>query len=98
MGYKGTTFFSNEIYRELLKPVHKRAIDGAHNRGIFAELHSCGNIMTRVDDLVDLGLDALNPLEIKAGMKPLELKEKYGDKLAFHGEIIEEVKRVGSYK
>lgn len=87
MGYKGSTFFSNELYRELLKPVHKRAIDWAHNRGIFAELHSCGDIMTRIDDLVDLELDALNPLEVKAGMKPLELKENYGDKLAFHGGI-----------
>lgn len=87
MGYKGSTFFSNEMYRELLKPVHKRAVDWAHNRGIFAELHSCGDIMTRIDDLMDIGLDALNPLEIKAGMKPLELKRKYGDKLAFHGGI-----------
>ena len=87
MGYKGSTFFSNDLYRELLKPVHKRAIDWAHNRGIFAELHSCGDIMTRIDDLVDLGLDALNPLEVKAGMKPLELKQKYGDNLTFHGGI-----------
>ncbi len=87
MGYKGSTFFSNDLYRELLKPVHKRAIDWAHNHGIFAELHSCGDIMTRIDDLVDLDLDALNPLEVKAGMKPIELKEKYGDKLAFHGGI-----------
>lgn len=85
MGYKGRTFFSNDLYRELLKPVHKRAVDWAHNRGIFAELHSCGNIMTRIDDLVDLELDALNPLEVKAGMEPFVLKEKYGDKLAFHG-------------
>lgn len=87
MGYKGTTFFSNELYRELLKPVHKRAIDWAHDRGIFAELHSCGNIMTRIDDLIDLNLDALNPLEVKAGMDPIKLKQKYGDKLTFHGGI-----------
>ena len=87
MGYKGTTFFSNELYRELLKPVHKRAVDWAHNRGIYAHLHSCGNIMTRIDDLMDIGLDALNPLEVKAGMEPLTLKEKYGDKLTLHGGI-----------
>jgi len=87
MGYKGTTFFSNETYRELLKPVHKRAIDWAHERGIYAHLHSCGNIMTRIDDLIDIGLDALTPLEVKAGMEPLTLKEKYGDKLVLHGGI-----------
>jgi len=87
MGYKGTTFFSNDLYRELLKPVQKRAIDWAHERGMFAHLHSCGNIMTRIDDLVEIGLDALNPLEVKAGMEPLTLKETYGDKLTLHGGI-----------
>jgi len=87
MGYKGTTFFSNDVYRELLKPVQKRAIDWAHEHGMFAHLHSCGNIMTRIDDLIEIGLDALNPLEVKAGMEPLTLKAKYGDKLALHGGI-----------
>ena len=105
MGYKGTTFFSNKMYRELLKPVHKRAVDWAHEKGIYARLHSCGNIMTRIDDLMDVGIDALNPLEVKAGMEPLTLKEKYGEKLTLHGginavlwdnkdEIIAEIDRV----
>ncbi|MBQ0010253.1 MAG: hypothetical protein KBS76_04020 [Ruminococcus sp.] len=87
MGYKGTMFFSNDMYREILKPYHQRAIDWAHERGAYAHMHSCGNIMDRVDDLVGMGLDALNPLEVKAGMKPLALKEKYGDKLVLHGGI-----------
>jgi len=67
--------------------VQKRAIDWAHEHGMFAHLHSCGNIMTRIDDLVEIGLDALNPLEVKAGMEPLTLKERYGDRLALHGGI-----------
>ena len=87
MGYKGTTFFSNDMYRELLKPVHKRAVDWAHEKGIYAHLHSCGDVMTRVDDLVDIGIDALNPLEVKAGMEPVTLKRKYGDRLTLHGGI-----------
>ncbi|MBQ8953875.1 MAG: hypothetical protein IJ048_07135 [Clostridia bacterium] len=87
MGYKGTTFFSNDMYRELLKPVHKRAVDWAHNKGVYAHLHSCGNVMTRIDDLVDIGIDCLNPLEVKAGMQPLLLKEKYGDRLVLHGGV-----------
>ena len=105
MGYKGTTFFSNELYREMLKPYHKRAVDWAHERGIVARLHSCGNIMTRIDDLVDIGLDGLNPLEVKAGMDPVFLKKEYGDRLLLHGgvnavlwdkrdEIVEEIDRV----
>jgi uroporphyrinogen decarboxylase len=85
MGYKNRTFFSNDLYAELLQPVHKRAIDWAHNHGIKAHLHSCGDVMTRVPQLVEIGLDALNPIEIKAGMDLKALKGDYGDKLVFHG-------------
>ncbi|MCL2478056.1 MAG: hypothetical protein FWF22_01040 [Treponema sp.] len=85
MGYKNRTFFSEDLYVELLKPVHKRAIDWAHNHGIKAHLHSCGNVMNFVPHLVEIGLDALNPIEIKAGMDLKGLKAKYGDKLVFHG-------------
>jgi uroporphyrinogen decarboxylase len=85
MGYKGATFFSNEIYTELLQQFHKKAIDWAHNHGIKAHLHSCGNIMRRVPQLVEIGLDCLNPIEIKAGMDIKALKRDFGDKLVFHG-------------
>jgi uroporphyrinogen decarboxylase len=87
MGYKNRTFFSTELYTELLKPAHKRAIDWAHNHGIKAHLHSCGNIMTIVPHLVEIGLDALNPIEIKAGMDVKALKRNYGDKLVLHGGV-----------
>ncbi len=87
MGYKGTTFFSPEMYRKILKPVHKRAVDWAHDRGIYAHLHSCGDVMSLVDDLVDIGIDCLNPLEIKAGMDPIALKKRYGDRLVLHGGV-----------
>ena len=87
MGYKGTTFFSPSLYRELLKPYHRSAVEWAHEKGIYARLHSCGNIMSLVPDLVEIGLDALNPLEVKAGMDALALKKRYGDKLVFHGGV-----------
>ena len=85
MGYKNRTFFSEELYVELLKPAQKRAIDWAHDRGIKAHLHSCGNIMSFIPHLVDIGLDALNPIEIKAGMDIKALKNNYGDKLVLVG-------------
>lgn len=87
MGYKNTTFFSPDLYRELLKPYHKKAVDWAHERGLVTELHSCGYIEPLIPDLIDIGVEMLNPLEIKAGMNPEFLKSTYGDKLAFHGGI-----------
>jgi uroporphyrinogen decarboxylase len=87
MGYRNGTFFSLPMYRELLKPVQQRAIDWAHAKGIVAHLHSCGNVNEFVPDLVAMGLDALNPLEVKAGMDPVSLKRTYGDRLTLHGGI-----------
>lgn len=87
MGYRGTQFFSVKTYRELLKPAQKRAIEWAHQKGIVAHLHSCGNIMRFVPELVEIGLDGLNPLEVKAGNDALALKRDYGDRLLLHGGI-----------
>jgi uroporphyrinogen decarboxylase len=87
MGYRNGTFFSLQMYRDILKPVQKRAIEWAHEKGIVAHLHSCGNINAFMPELLDIGLDALNPLEVKAGMDPAHLKKAFGDRLVLHGGI-----------
>ena len=87
MGYKGTQFFSLGMYRDLLKPVHARAIEWAHSHGMKAGLHSCGNVSGFIPDLLEIGLDSLNPIEVKAGMDPVDLKKRYGDRLVFRGGI-----------
>ncbi len=85
MGYKQNQFFSVRTYRELLKPAHRRAVEWAHAKGIRAHLHSCGDIRPFVPELVEIGVDALNPLEVKAGVDTLELKRTWGDRLVLHG-------------
>ena len=85
MGYKQNQFFSLRTYRQLLKPIHQRAVDWAHAKGIKAYLHSCGDIRPFIPDLAEMGLDALNPLEVKAGIDPLAVKKDYGDRLLLHG-------------
>jgi len=87
MGYKGTQFFSIKVYRDLVKPVQRRAIEWAHSKGVKARLHSCGDINKFIPEFVEIGLDALNPLEVKAGVDPVGLKREYGDKLVLHGGI-----------
>jgi uroporphyrinogen decarboxylase len=105
MGYKNSLFFSVDLYCEMLKPLHKKVVDWAHSRGVKVRLHSCGDVTPLVPHFYEIGLDGLNPLEVKAGMNPVELKEKYGDKMLFHGgvnavlwtdrdAITEEIKRV----
>jgi uroporphyrinogen decarboxylase len=87
MGYKENQFFSLRTYRKLLKPVHKRAVDWAHARGVKVRLHSCGDVRPFVPELIEIGIDGLNPLEVKAGMDPILLKQTYGDDMLFHGGI-----------
>lgn len=87
MGYKGTTFFSPDMYRKLLKPYHVKAVNWAHDHGIVAQLHSCGDVRTLMPDIMETGVDGLNPLEVKAGMDPIAIKKQYGDRLLLRGGI-----------
>lgn len=87
MGYKGTTFFSPNMYRNLLQPYHTRAVKWAHDKGIVAQLHSCGDVHTLLPDIVATDVDALNPLEVKAGMDAIQIKKDWGDKLTLRGGI-----------
>ncbi|MCL2665938.1 MAG: hypothetical protein FWE82_10015, partial [Defluviitaleaceae bacterium] len=50
MGYKGTQFFSLSMYRELIKPAQKRAVEWAQKKGIKTRLHSCGKIDVFIPD------------------------------------------------
>lgn len=87
LGYRNGLFFDLDTYRAVLKPAHKRSCDWAHQRGVKVMLHSCGNIMELIPDLIDAGFDGLNPLETKAGMDLVGLKEKYGSELVLEGGI-----------
>jgi uroporphyrinogen decarboxylase len=87
LGYKLSQFMSVGMYRELLKPVHKRAIEWAHAKGIKTAMHSCGDIRPFIPEFIDNGLDCLNALEVKAGVDPLAVKRDYGKDLVLHGGI-----------
>jgi uroporphyrinogen decarboxylase len=50
-------------------------------------MHSCGDVNPFLPELIEIGVDGLNPLEVKAGMDPLHLKKTYGRQLLLHGGI-----------
>ena len=57
----------------------------AHELPVF--LHSCGRIVDYLDDLAELGIDALHPLQRTAGIDLAEVKQIYGDKFCLVGNI-----------
>lgn len=82
-------FFSPQLFRELVKPYFKERIRVTKELTQARFLHhSCGSVYSLVDDLIDCGVDILNPIQPKAAnMEPWRLKESYGDRIVFHGGI-----------
>jgi uroporphyrinogen decarboxylase len=89
MGFQGGPLISPELYRSLFKPRHKRYFDTVkkHTRA-FIHFHSCGSIVKLLDDLIEIGVDAIHPVQVAAkDMDSASLKKRFGDRLSFWGGI-----------
>lgn len=79
---------SPDTYRKLLKPVFKQYYDFVKSKTdakIF--FHSCGNVTDLLDDLAEIGVDIINPVQVSAMGNTRDLKARFGDKLVFWGGI-----------
>lgn len=78
---------SPSLFRSLWKPFYKRINDWVHSNTNWKTFyHSCGSIAMLMDDLIDCGVDIINPVQCSAaGMEPVILKQKYGEKIVFWG-------------
>lgn len=89
VGHQRGPAFSPEVYRRLIKPRHKRMFQFIHDRSAAKLLyHSCGSVYAFLDDLVEIGVDILNPIQVRAAhMDTARLKREFGDKLVFWGGV-----------
>lgn len=87
MAFKTSTMCSPSMYRELIWPDHKRLADWAHAHGMKFIFHTDGDVNGVIDLYLEAGFDCLQPLESKASMDVRKLCPKYGDRLAFFGNI-----------
>ncbi len=85
VAYKNNMFFSPEYWREYFKPWVKAIADYAHSKGLMVIYHGCGNVNKILEDYIEIGIDAMNPLEAKAELDAVELRRKYGHKLGICG-------------
>ena len=88
-GNARSTFMSVDTWRELIKPSLKRVVDATHELGILYEHHSCGYIVPLLDDFVELGIDAWNP--VQSMNNPVEIQKKYHEKLCLVGGFDEKI-------
>ncbi|MHC4166167.1 MAG: uroporphyrinogen decarboxylase family protein [Planctomycetota bacterium] len=79
--------FSPGMWRELFKPLVRRIGAFLRQNNLAFWMHSCGNGEPVYEDLIQCGVEVINPLEAKSGLDVRELKKSYGDRLTFFGNI-----------
>ena len=87
LGMQSGPQVSPKMYREFFKPRHKLMWMRAKQlANVIVMLHCCGGVRELLPDLIDAGLDAINPVQIScAGMDAAELKAEFGKEMVFWG-------------
>ncbi len=85
IAYQKSLFFHPDYWRKYFKPWVKAMVDECKKYNYPVIYHGCGNVNMIFDDFIELGIDAYNPLEVKAHIDAFELKKKYGAKMAYCG-------------
>ncbi len=87
-GLQNSLQMSPKMFRQLFKPYLARVCRAVkeYAPGIKILLHSCGSVAPIIGDFIEVGIDALNPVQVTAaGMEPAALKKKYGRQIVFWG-------------
>lgn len=86
-GTQDSTFCSPEAYKRVWMPYYRKINDWIHgNTGWKTFKHSCGAVESFMELFIESGFDIINPVQINAaGMDPLILKKKYGNRIVFWG-------------
>jgi len=89
LGTQNGPLVSPELYRKLFKPRHKKFLDTIRKHtSAFIHFHSCGSIYKLLGDLIDIGVDAIHPVQVAArDMDSHNLKKEFGDRLTFWGGV-----------
>jgi len=63
MGTQNSLFFSPDVFRKFLKPAYASLISEAHSHNMQFWLHTCGNVTSIMEDLIEIGLDVIHPIQ-----------------------------------
>jgi uroporphyrinogen decarboxylase len=87
VAYKKGMLFSPEFWRRHFKPGVKALVDECHAHGLPVIYHGCGNALRIFEDFIEMGVDAYNPLEAKAGLDVVDLRRRFGHRMGFCGNM-----------
>ena len=85
-GSQANLIMGPRIWREFIKPRAARLYAEVKAAGKFVFVHSCGNIISIFPDLIEIGVDVINPVQVIA-MDPEEVKRKFGDRITLFGGV-----------
>jgi len=85
VAYSQSMLFDPDYWRAYFKPWVQAMVDECHKHELPVIYHGCGNVHLIFEDFIEMGVDAYNPLEAKANMDAVELKQKYGNKIGYCG-------------
>jgi len=89
IGQQDRAICSVALYRKLIRPFQERIVETirAHTKAKIL-YHTCGSVYAYIPDFIDIGIDALNPVQVSArNMDPARLKKEFGGRIAFWGAI-----------
>lgn len=87
LGTNDSLMVSPKNLKEFVFPYLRRIVSELKKKDVIVAMHSDGNIDAAIPDLVEIGIDALHPLQRKAQMNIAEIKEKYGNRLCLIGNV-----------
>ena len=87
VAYRKDCLFSPKYWRKYFKPVVTEMTKICHDAGIPVIYHGCGNVNRIFEDYIETGIDAYNPLEAKAGLEVVDLRRRFGHRMAFCGNM-----------
>jgi uroporphyrinogen decarboxylase len=87
VAYTKGMLFSPAFWRQHFKPGVKALVDECHIHGLPVIYHGCGNVNRIFEDFIEIGVDAYNPLEAKAGLDVVDLRRRFGHRIGFCGNM-----------
>jgi uroporphyrinogen-III decarboxylase len=87
VAYTNAMLFSPDYWRRFFKGWVRKIIDVCHENDLPVIYHGCGNVKAIFADFIEVGVDAYNPLEAKAGLDVVELRQEYGHEIGFCGNM-----------
>ena len=84
LGTEQSLMISPQLWRDIFKPRLKKIIQANKHEDVYFYLHTDGNIISIIPDLIEIGFDILNPIQPEC-MDPKMIKENFGKLLTLHG-------------